>query len=145
MKILAKNNRASFDFDFKDTFIAGLILSGAEVKSAKNGSISLAGAYVNVSPAGAVLINCHIGPYKYAPNEVYEPTRSRKLLLNKKEINSLLGKEKGLTVVPLEMFVGGKGLVKIKIGLGRARKKGDKRAYIKQRETTREIRKNLDR
>ena len=140
MKVLANNKRAAFDYDIKETFNAGLVLSGAEVKSVKGSNVSLAGAYVAVSPAGASLINCHIGPYKYAPDEKYNPTGSRRLLLNKSEINSLLGKEKGLVIIPLEIFQGHRGLLKIKIGLGNARKKTDKREYVKKREDIREIR-----
>ena len=140
MKTFSENRRARFDYDIKDSFNAGLVLSGAEVKSVKNGNVSLEGAYVSVAQNGANLINCHIGPYKYAPNEKYNPTQSRKLLLNKNEINQLLGKEKGLTIIPLEIYQGSRGLVKIKLALGKARKKGDKREYIKKREVQKEIR-----
>ncbi len=143
MKILASNQRAKFDYDVKEKLTAGMVLSGAEVKSAKDGNVSLAGSYVTVSPAGAMLINCHIGPYKFAPSENYDPTHSRKLLLNRAEIDRLLGKEKGLVIVPLEIFATPRGLVKITVGLGRARKKTDKREYIKKRETQTEIRKHL--
>lgn len=139
MKIFADNRRARFDYDIKDTFNAGLVLSGPEVKSVKGGNVSLTGAYVSVSPSGASLINCHIGPYKYASQVKYEPTKSRKLLLNKSEIHQLLGKEKGLTIIPLEIFQGNRGLVKIKVGLGKARKKTDKRDYIKKRDAQKEI------
>lgn len=141
MKIYADNRRTHFDYDIKGTFSAGLVLTGAEVKSVKGGNVSLAGAYVSVSPSGADLINCHIGPYKYAPNEKYNPTQSRKLLLNKTEINQLLGKEKGLTIIPLEIFQGHRGLIKMKIGLGKARKKTDKREYLKKRDAQKEIKK----
>ena len=140
MKIFADNRRARFDYDIKDTFNAGLVLSGPEVKSVKGGNVSLTGAYVSVSQTGASLINCHIGPYKYARQVKYEPTQSRKLLLNKSEINQLLGKEKGLTIIPLEIFQGHRGLIKIKVGLGKARKKTDKRDYIKKRDAQKEIR-----
>src|SRR5580704_8377543 len=140
MKIFADNRRARFDYDIKDTFVAGLVLTGPEVKSVKGGNVSLTGAYVSVAQNGASLINCHIGPYKYAPNEKYDPTHSRKLLLNKSEINQMLGKEKGLTIIPLEIFQGNRGLLKIRIGLGKARKKTDKREYIKKRDAQKEIR-----
>ena len=143
MPTFADNRRASFDYDIKQTLTAGMVLTGPEVKSVKNGSVSLTGSYVTVSPSGAQLINCHIGPYKYAANESYNPTHSRKLLLNKHEINQLLGKEKGLVIIPLEIFQGARGLVKIKIGLGKARKKGDKREYIKKRESEKEIRSRI--
>lgn len=145
MKAYASNDRARYDYDIKDTYVAGLVLSGAEVKSVKQGNTSLTGAYVTVSPSGANLINCHIGPYKYAPSETYNPTQSRKLLLNKSEINQLLGKEKGLTIIPLELFQGPRGLVKMRIGLGKARKKTDKREYLKKRDEDKEIRKTTNR
>ena len=140
MPTFAENRKARFDYDIKESFVAGLVLTGAEVKSVKGGNVSLAGAYVTVSVNGASLINCHIGPYKYAPNEKYNPTRSRQLLLKKEEINKLLGKEKGLTIVPLEIFLGRRGLLKIRVALGKARKKTDKREYIKKRDAQKEIR-----
>lgn len=140
MKVFANNKRAHFDYDIKHTFSAGLVLSGPEVKSVKGGNVSLTGAYVTVSAKGANLINCHIGAYKYATQTGYEPTQTRKLLLKKQEINQLLGKEKGLTIIPLEIFLGNRGLLKIKVGLGKARKKTDKREYIKQRDAKKEIR-----
>jgi len=143
MKTLASNKRAFYDYDIKDNFTAGLVLSGPEVKSIKQGNVSLTGSYVTVSAKGASLINCHVGPYKYAPDEKYVPTQSRNLLLNKKEINQLLGKEKGLTIIPLEIFQGNRGLLKIRIGLGKARKKTDKREYIKTREIKKEIKESF--
>lgn len=139
-KIFANNKRAHFDYDIKDTLVAGMVLSGPEVKSVKSGNVSLTGSYVTVSAGSVNLINCHIGPYKYAPNQGYNPTISRKLLLKKNEIGQLLGKEKGLVIIPLEIFQGPRGLVKIKIGLGKTRKKTDKREYIKKRESQKEIR-----
>lgn len=141
MKTFADNRRARFDYEIKDTFDAGMVLTGPEVKSVKGANVSLAGSYVSVSPNGASLINCHIGPYKYASNEKYDPTQSRKLLLKKAEISQLLGKEKGLTIIPLEIYQGQRGLLKIKLGLGRARKKADKREYIQKREAMKDIKK----
>ena len=143
MKTFTDNRKARFDYEIKETFNAGLVLSGAEVKSVKNGSVSLTGSYVTVSPSGAGLINCHIGPYKYAPLQKYNPTQTRKLLLKKQEINQLVDKEKGLTIIPLEIYQGHRGLVKIRIGLGKARKKTDKREYIKKREEQKEIRRSI--
>ncbi|HMQ01916.1 MAG TPA: SsrA-binding protein SmpB [Candidatus Doudnabacteria bacterium] len=145
MKTLAFNKRAKFDYDITDTFDAGLVLEGREVKSAKTGNVSLTGSYVKISTQGATLVNAHIGPYKYAPTEDYDPTKDRQILLNKKELNQLLGKEKGVVIVPLEIFVGPKSLVKLKIGVGRGRKKADKREYIKTRDAKRETSKHTDR
>lgn len=140
MAQIAKNKRATFDYDIKETFDAGLVLSGPEVKSAKSGNVSMAGSYVTVAKNGANLVGVHIGPYQYAPNENYNPTRTRQLLLNKSELNALIGKEKGLVVIPLEIFEVKRGLIKVQIGLGRARKKQDKRDYLKTREDKKEIR-----
>lgn len=145
MKSLAFNKRAKFDYDIKDTFDAGLVLEGREVKAVKAGNTSLAGSYVKVSPQGVILTGAHIGPYKYAVQDGYDPTHDRKLLLKKSEIDQMLGKEKGLTIVPLEIFIGRRGLVKVKIGIGRGRKKEDKREYIKKRDTEREVRSSTDR
>lgn len=145
MKSLAINKRAKFDYDIKDTFDAGLILEGHEVKSAKTGNVSLTGSYVKVGTNSASLVGAHIGGYKYAPKENYEPTQTRKLLLNKSELNQMMGKEKGVTIVPLEMYVGARGLIKLKLGVGRGRKKADKRDYIKERDTKRETRSKTDR
>ncbi len=145
MKSLAFNKRAKFDYDIKDTFDAGLVLDGAEVKAVKEGNTSLAGSYVKVSATGAALTGAHIGPYKYAVQESYNPTRDRKLLLKKSELEQMVGKEKGLTVIPLEIFVTNRGLVKVKIGIGRGRKKEDKREYIKNRDSDREARSTTDR
>lgn len=143
MTKLAENRKARFDYDIKDTFDAGLVLTGGEVKSAKAGSISLTGSYVTVSPKGATLIGAHIGAYKYAKVENYNPTRNRQLLLKKEELHKLLGKEKGFTIVPLEIYSGKRGLVKLSLGLGRGRKKTDKREYIKKREINKEIRQSI--
>jgi SsrA-binding protein len=143
MKSIADNRRARFDYDINHTFVAGLVLSGAEVKSVKSGNVSLTGSYVTVSLGSTNLVNCHIGPYKYAPNEKYNPTQTRKLLLKKEEISHLLGKEKGLTIIPLEILLANRGLLKLRIGLGKARKKTDKREYIKKRDSQKEIRQSM--
>ncbi len=134
----ADNRKARFEYDLKDTLEAGLMLTGAEVKSVKDGNVSLKGSYVTIHTNGAYLLNAHIGPYKYAKNENYDPTRTRKILLKKAEINQLIGKEKGTTIVPLEVYAGKNGKIKVKIGVGRGRKKEDKREYIKNRDAKRE-------
>ncbi len=140
MPTLATNKRAHFDYEIKDTFVAGLVLSGAEVKSVKDGNVSLAGSYVTTASGNANLINAHIGPYKYARIDGYNPTQTRQLLLKKSEINELLGKEKGLVIVPIEIFQTKQGWIKLKLGIGKAKKKTDKRETIKKRDLEREIR-----
>ncbi|QQS22694.1 SsrA-binding protein SmpB [bacterium] len=145
MKSLAVNKRARFDYDIKDTFDAGLVLEGREVKSAKTGNVSLTGSYLKVNAKGATLVGAHIGAYKYAPVEDYDPTQERQVLLNKKELNQLLGKDKGSIIVPLEIYIGPRNLIKLKIGVGFGRKKQDKREYIKTRDAKREANSNTDR
>jgi SsrA-binding protein len=145
MKVLVNNKQAYYDFAIADEMTAGMVLSGAEVKSLKNGQASLNGAYVSVRGGEAFLVHAHISSYKYAgDNKGYNPEKDRKLLLNKKEIDSLIGKEKGLIIAPLQIFEGRKGLIKLKIGIGRGKKKYDKRESIKKRETDRRIRRGED-
>ena len=148
MKILVNNRKAAFDYTISDEMVAGLVLSGAEVKSLKASQASLKGAYVSIrhSPkAEAYLVKAHITPYKYSGGaKNTDPEKDRKLLLNKKEISSLIGKEKGTTIIPLEIFVGKKGLIKLKIGIGKGKKKYDKRNSIKKREVLRRIKRQED-
>ena len=139
----ASNTRARYEYDIKDTLDAGLVLEGREVKSVRGGNVSLQGSYVTINTEGAHLVNCHIGPYRYAPSTDYDPPHTRSVLLKKSEITALLGKEKGLVIIPLELYAGRHGLIKLKIGIGRARKKIDKREYIKKRDTEREIRRSV--
>lgn len=143
MSILVSNRKANFDYAFSDELNAGLVLSGAETKSVKAGQASLKGAYISVRGAQAYLVKAHISPYKYAADKKYDPTRDRKLLLNKREINALIGKEKGVAIIPLEIFET-RGLVKLKIGIGHGKKKYDKRETIKKRDIQRRIRAEQD-
>lgn len=139
MKILAVNKRAKFDYEILETFEAGLVLKGYEVKSVKIGHISLRGAYVVIQNEEAHLLNASVSPYqaKNTP-EGYEPTRSRKLLLHKKQIKYLIGKSKmkGLTLVPVRVYTK-KGKIKLEFAVARGKKKVDKREVIKEREAKR--------
>jgi len=144
MKILVNNKKAYYDYAIGDSLVAGLMLSGSEVKSLKNGQGSLAGSYVSVRDETPYLVHAHISPYKYSGAKGFEPERERRLLLNKSEIKALVGKEKGLVIIPMEIFEDGRGLVKLKIGLGKAKKKYDKRETIKKREVERRIRRGED-
>lgn len=141
------NRKAHADYNILETFEAGIELRGFEVKSVKNGKMTLAGAYARVAPDGAWLINADIPPYQEnnTPKE-YDPTRTRRLLLKKSEIESLRGKMKSdrLTLLPLKVY-SKRGLVKIELGLGQGLKKYDKREKIKSRETKREIARTLKR
>ena len=141
MPILAENKKALFDYEVLENYEAGLVLTGQETKSAKNGQINLKGAYVTFHNDQAYVINMHISKYNAAgPLPDYEPTRTRRLLLRKKQIRYLQGKslEKGLTIVPLKVYTKDR-LIKIEIALGRGKKAFDKRESIKKREVAREI------
>ncbi len=143
MKPLAQNKRALFDYEILEKFEAGLVLTGQEVKSAKSGHISLPGSFVTIHNGEAFLTNATIAPYKLAGKlEHYDETRSRKLLLHKDQISSLIGKtqQKGLTLIPIMVYIKN-NLVKLEFGIARGRKKVDKREYIKKRESRREMRK----
>ena len=145
MGVFAENRKAYFDYEIKEIFEAGLVLSGAEVKSIKNGRMNLAGSYVNFHNNEPYLIGTSIAPYqpKNQPAD-YDPSRSRKLLLNKKEIDYLLGKtkQKGLTLIPLKVYNKGRK-IKIEIGLARGKKQYDKRAAISKKEVERKIEREL--
>jgi len=141
MPTLATNPRAKYDYHILETFEAGLVLAGHEVKAVKTGHMSLKGSYVTIKNEEAWLINAFIPPYqpKNTPAD-YQPDRTRKLLLNKKEIKSLIGqsKQKGLTLVPLRVYTK-KGKIKLGFALGRGKRQFDKRQKIKEREVKRKI------
>lgn len=147
MPTLAVNRKARFDYHILETYEAGLSLLGHEVKAAKQGKLSLKGAYVIIRQEEAWLLNAHIAPYqpKNTP-ESYEPARTRRLLLHKKEIKSLIGrtKERGLTLVPLRAYTK-QGKVKLAVGLARGKKNFDKREAIKKRESQKKIARALKR
>ncbi len=144
MKILADNKKARFNYQIQETFEVGIVLSGPEVKSVKLGHINLKDSYATISGKEAWLLNAHIAPYKFAIQKDYNPNQSRKLLLKRKEINSLIGKlqTKGSTLIPLRVY-SKKGLIKIELGLGRGKKLFDKREQIKKRELKREIEREI--
>jgi len=148
MSVLAVNKKAHFDYQLLDSFEAGLVLTGPEVKSAKAGHMSLKGAYV-VKKAGVKttefhLLNATITAYKYANNDNYDPNRSRQLLLKKSEINRLIGKtkEKGLTLVPTKVYTKG-SFVKVEFCIGKGKKGYDKREDLKKKDTDRDIKRAM--
>jgi len=144
-KPLAENRRARYDYEILDTYEAGLVLHGYEVKSIKTGRVSLKGAYVVIKDNEAYLINTFIPPYQPAntPDD-YNPERNRKLLLNKSEIKSLIGKSKrkGLTLVPLKLYTK-RGKIKLGLAIAKGKREIDKREAIKKRETEREVQRKL--
>ncbi len=146
MAVLAENKKAYFNYQILEKFQAGISLQGQEVKSLKTKRINLAGSYVIVKNEELFWIGAKIPPYqpKNAPAD-YQAERSRKLLLQKKEIRRLVGKskEKGLTLMPLMVYTKN-GKIKIEFGLAKGKKKFDKRELIKKREIERDIKKELN-
>jgi len=146
MPVLATNKKARFDYEILDTFEAGLVLSGQEVKAVRQGQANLKGAYVTINnKAEAYLTNASIAAYKMAgPLPDYDPTRPRKLLLHRKEITSLAGKlqSSGLTLVPLSLYTKLRK-IKLEIGLVKGKKKVDKRRSIKEKEQKRDMQRLL--
>lgn len=142
MKVI--NRRAHYDYEILDKFEAGIILTGSEVKSVKQGKIKLEGSFVKLINGEAFLINAHIHPYQFADNRDFQPTRTRKLLLHKKEIQSLTTKiaPSGLTLLPLSCYTKGR-IIKLEVGIGRGKKKWDKREAIKKRDLKREAEREL--
>ena len=141
MTTLAQNRKAFHDYSIEDSVEAGLVLAGHEVKSIKNGQATLTGAYVTIRAGEGFLRNAYIGKYKQASNlEGHDESRERKLLLHKNELQRLQSKtkEKGLTLIPLELYTK-KGLIKLKIGLAKGKKQYDKRETIKKKESKRNI------
>ncbi|MCP6718470.1 MAG: SsrA-binding protein SmpB [Patescibacteria group bacterium] len=147
MKVITENKKAYFNYEILEKFEAGIVLIGQEVKSIKLGRINLAGAYVILREEEVFLVGANVPPYqpKNAPKN-YNSKRARKLLLTKKEIKYLIGKsrQKGLTMIPLMIYTR-KGKIKIEFGLGKGKRKIDKRESIKKREIEREIRRNIGR
>ncbi len=136
MKIFAVNKRAGFDYDILEKIEGGLVLLGSEVKSIKTGHVSLKGSYVTVKGSELFLTNANIPAYqpKNMPED-YDPNRSRKVLARKSQIKSIIGKvsQKGLTLVPIKVY-SKHGLIKLEFGVGKGKKKFDKREDIKKRE-----------
>ena len=147
MKIIVKNKEGLYSYVIIDTWQAGLVLSGPEVKSIKLGQISLKGSFIQFDTNQELwLVNVYVAPYKPATGVQagYDAYQRRKLLLNKRELDSIIGKkaQKGLTIIPISVYTN-RRLVKVEIGLARGKSKIDKRESIKKREVDREIRRTL--
>ncbi len=145
MDIYSENKKATYDYEILEKFEAGLVLIGQEVKSIKTGHINLAGSYVVIRANQPELVGAKIPAYqpKNAPAD-YNPERSRKILLNKKEIDYLTGKvnERGFSLIPLKIY-GKNGRVKIEFGLAKGKKKFNKKESIKNRDVERDIDREL--
>lgn len=138
--LLLRNRKARFNYDIKKTFLAGIILKGYEVKSVLSGGVSFADGYVRVESKEVWLINTSISKYRYANIKEYNPERKRKLLLNKNEIRELFVAQeiKKMSIIPLEFLIE-KNKIKLKLGIGKGRKKYDKRKRIQERELKRQL------
>ena len=139
LKIIALNRKASFNYFFEDLLEAGLALKGSEIKSIRDGKVNISDSYAIEKKGELILINSHIALYKHAGYSNHNPTDERKLLLNKKEINKIIGRihEDGLTIVPTKMYFK-KGKAKLEIAVAKGKKQFDKRLTKKTRDWNRE-------
>ena len=139
LKIIGLNRKASFNYFFEDLIEAGIVLKGSEIKSIRGGKVNIADSYAIEKDGELVLINSHISSYKQASYSNHNPMDERKLLLNKKEINKLIGKMQrdGFTIVPTKMYFK-KGKAKIEIAIAKGKKRFDKRASKKDRDWSRD-------
>ena len=136
-----KNRRATFDYEIVDTYTAGIVLTGTEIKSIRLGKASLADTYCLVENGEVWVKNMYVAEYFYGTYNNHVARRDRKLLLNKKEIGKLArsGAEAGFTIVPLRLFISERGLAKLVVGVARGKKSFDKRQSIKEREDKRQL------
>ena len=139
LKIICLNRKASFNYFFENTLEAGIVLKGSEIKSIRNGKVNIADAYAIEKKGEIILINSHISSYKQASFSNHKPLDERKLLLNKKEINKLIGKMQrdGFTIVPTKMYFKN-GKAKIELAIAKGKKQYDKRAVKKKRDWDRD-------
>jgi SsrA-binding protein len=139
-----KNRKASFEYHLIEKYVAGIVLSGSEIKSIRNGKVSLQEAYCDFRQNELFIRQMNIARYEQASYNNHEPLRERKLLLNKKELRKLKKKldEKGLALIPLRLFINMSGLAKLEIALGKGKKLYDKRESIKERDQKRDIDRN---
>ena len=143
-KAIAENRKARHDYHFLERFEAGIVLTGSEVKSLREGRVSLQQAYADVREGEAWLVGAHIDPYEQAGIQNHEPERDRKLLLHRRELDSLYGKvrEKGLTLVPVRLYFKN-GRAKLELALAKGKEQRDKRRELAQRDADRQIERAL--
>ena len=143
-KIIAKNPTARHNYTITDTFEAGIVLTGTEIKSIRNGKVNLKDTYVNIKNAEVFVYSMHISPYEFVNIYNKDPLRTRKLLLNRREINKLIGmiNQKGVSLVPISMYFKG-NKVKLEIGIGKGKKLFDKRDDIAKKDAERRINRAL--
>jgi len=146
MKIIAQNKKAYHDYDILDKVEAGIVLSGAEVKSLRAGMANLTGSYATIHKGELYLLNCHITPYDKAFRASEdEARRSRKLLLHKKQLTKLVGEisRQGITIVPLKLYFTPKSLIKVELGIAKHKKAAGKKQALKERDIKRESQREL--
>jgi SsrA-binding protein len=139
---IAQNRRARHDYSIEDTFEAGIVLRGTEIKSVRAHKVSLADAYARIEKDEAWIIGLHIAPWESADVRFnHEPKRARKLLLHRRQIDELLGKTKakGLTLVPLAIYINDRGIAKVQLGLARGKQTWDRRREIAERDAKRDM------
>ena len=143
-KLITVNKRARFDYEINETYEAGMVLQGTEVKSLRSGQVTLKDAYADIQNGQVYLLHAHIDQYEQANRFNHDPERPRKLLLHKQEIKRLIGKtrERGLTLIPTRMYFS-RGKAKVEIGLARGKKQYDKREDMKRRTAQRDIERAL--
>ncbi len=140
-KIEIKNKRASFDYEFLETFTAGVVLSGTEIKSIRAGKASLTDSYCYFANGELYVKNMHIADYWWGSFNAHDPRRDRKLLLNRTELRRLFrgSREKGLTIVATRLFISDRGYAKLNIALAKGKREYDKRHSIKEKDIRREL------
>lgn len=140
IKLICENRKAHFEYSFEEKFEGGLVLTGSEVKSLRGGKANITDAYLSIKSSEAFLMQAHIQPYEKGGYANHEPKRIRKVLLHKKEIESLYGKSqiKGMSLIPLKLYFKN-SKVKVEIGLGKGKKLHDKRETVKERDSKREL------
>jgi len=138
---VAVNRKARFEYEILERFEAGLVLTGAEVKSVRDHKVSLSDSYARFQDGELYLVNLDIAPYEHAGGAPQEPKRARKLLLHRRELRKLVGKvaERGLTIIPLGVHFNNRGWAKVRLGLARGRQMYDKRRAIREREQKRDL------
>lgn len=140
-KINIRNKKASYEYELLEKFVCGIVLAGSEIKSMRQGKVSLQEAYCVFHNNELFVRGMNIAMYKEAGSNNHEPTRERKLLLKKLELKKIKKKldEKGLTVIPLKLFINDRGLAKLQIAIGKGKKLHDKRNTIRERDEKREL------
>jgi SsrA-binding protein len=145
MRLVAKNKKAFFNYEILESYEAGISLLGSEVKSIREGRVSLKESYAEIKQGEVFLLSCHVSPYGPANRLNHDPLRERKLLLHRREIKRLVGKikERGYTLVPTKVLINKKGRVKVEIGLAKGKRVHQKREAIRERDREREMQSEL--